>query len=441
MKHKLLVLSTFSVDDTYGGGRYVGNNLYRRLASDFSVNYVSLVESDKVKKEITIVRDFINTQIPQNSSQSDIQYEKEKQYNIELFDYIQINHWNKNTNYVNYIKKIICDFDILILEHPYFANLISDIQPKIPIIYHAHNVEFVQKNSIYENEPLNDVKQVERNACELSSQIWVASDDEKELLISEFNLQKDKVRILPHGIDLSTTKFIERKNHEKTKLNTDELSNKTTFVFTGSWHPPNLESLQFIISELAPLNENYLFFIIGSVKDNFISKYPNTKIPKNVILLGTLTNDEKNGVYLLADFAINSMFSGAGTNLKMLEFMATGLPIISTKFGSRGIIISNDTMLCDKNSFGESMIRSIKTNYKNSNSINENFSIVKQFYDYDRISKKCVNFLLELIDERIKILNSIFGNVVLELHNIGINKEDIFLDDLSKEITSITQKI
>ena len=86
------------------------------------------------------------------------------------------------------------------------------------------------------------------------------------------------------------------------------------------------------------------------------------------------------------------------------------------------------------------MIKAIETNYNESNSINENFSIVKQFYDYDRISKKCVNFLLELIDERIKILNSIFGNVATELHNMRINQEDIFLDNLSKEITSISQK-
>ena len=38
-----------------------------------------------------------------------------------------------------------------------------------------------------------------------------------------------------------------------------------------------------------------------------------------------------------SDIAINPMLSGSGTNLKQLEYMAMGIPVVSTPVGARGI--------------------------------------------------------------------------------------------------------
>ena len=40
--------------------------------------------------------------------------------------------------------------------------------------------------------------------------------------------------------------------------------------------------------------------------------------------------------FAAADFALNPMFSGAGTNVKMADFIAARLPILTTPFGARG---------------------------------------------------------------------------------------------------------
>src|SRR5690606_19481139 len=44
-----------------------------------------------------------------------------------------------------------------------------------------------------------------------------------------------------------------------------------------------------------------------------------------------------------ADIGLNPMVSGSGTNLKMLEYAAAGLPIVSTYFGGRGGILQEGT--------------------------------------------------------------------------------------------------
>jgi glycosyltransferase involved in cell wall biosynthesis len=43
----------------------------------------------------------------------------------------------------------------------------------------------------------------------------------------------------------------------------------------------------------------------------------------------------------IADVALNPMRSGTGTNLKMLDYMAAGVPVISTEFGARGLNITD----------------------------------------------------------------------------------------------------
>jgi glycosyltransferase involved in cell wall biosynthesis len=40
----------------------------------------------------------------------------------------------------------------------------------------------------------------------------------------------------------------------------------------------------------------------------------------------------------VADVALNLVESGSGMNVKMIEYLACGLPIITTPFGARGLV-------------------------------------------------------------------------------------------------------
>jgi glycosyltransferase involved in cell wall biosynthesis len=45
----------------------------------------------------------------------------------------------------------------------------------------------------------------------------------------------------------------------------------------------------------------------------------------------------------VADVALNPMRTGSGTNLKMLDYFAAGVPVLSTAFGARGLQVSAGT--------------------------------------------------------------------------------------------------
>jgi glycosyltransferase involved in cell wall biosynthesis len=50
-------------------------------------------------------------------------------------------------------------------------------------------------------------------------------------------------------------------------------------------------------------------------------------------------------VLAMSDVALNPMRLGSGTNLKMLEYAAAGLPIITTPHGVRGLSLQDDRHL------------------------------------------------------------------------------------------------
>jgi len=124
-------------------------------------------------------------------------------------------------------------------------------------------------------------------------------------------------------------------------------------------------------------------------------------IPKNVRLYGKVSNEKLKQIYEAADIAINPMFSGSGLNIKMLDYMAAGLPIISTEVGARGLKIENnkELIICKSDQF-KKKIESLFNNVRLCEQLRRNArKIVEKKYDSKVVTKK--------LD---KLLNKFVGN-------------------------------
>jgi glycosyltransferase involved in cell wall biosynthesis len=60
------------------------------------------------------------------------------------------------------------------------------------------------------------------------------------------------------------------------------------------------------------------------------------RMPENVKPLGVLEEAEKNIVLNAADIALNPVTCGSGSNIKLLEYIGYGIPVITTPHGKRG---------------------------------------------------------------------------------------------------------
>ena len=87
---------------------------------------------------------------------------------------------------------------------------------------------------------------------------------------------------------------------------------------------------------------------MGSVGSYFAA----TEKPQNVGFSGVVDDEEKELYLSVADVAINPMLTGSGTNLKMLDYMANGIPVVSTEVGVRGLDIPKGFVVtCDVGEF------------------------------------------------------------------------------------------
>jgi glycosyltransferase involved in cell wall biosynthesis len=59
--------------------------------------------------------------------------------------------------------------------------------------------------------------------------------------------------------------------------------------------------------------------------------------PANIGLAGVVSDVEKSCWLDICDVGLNPVISGSGTNLKLIEYAAAGVPVVSTEFGARGI--------------------------------------------------------------------------------------------------------
>src|SRR5439155_20567896 len=76
-------------------------------------------------------------------------------------------------------------------------------------------------------------------------------------------------------------------------------------------------------------------------------------LPPNVHPLGFVPDAEKHHHLAGCTAALNPLFSGAGTNLKMLDYMAAGAPIGATTIGARGLALADgqDVVLAERVDF------------------------------------------------------------------------------------------
>ncbi|OBZ34280.1 glycosyltransferase family 4 protein [Methanohalophilus sp. DAL1] len=359
VKKKVLVLSTYSCYPPRGGGQHRLYNIYSLLAKDFDVTICSIIEANKPYQDLILKNGLKQICVPQSREHAEAQWEVEHKLKRNLYDVCMIDFVKKSEKYVHKVKNLSKDADIIIFSHPYLYNLEKYIKNNKLMIYDAIDIEYQQKiNYIDDQNYVKKIKNIEKKACSKSNLIFATSQEEKKNLIEVYSVNPKKVFVTPNGVDTSEIHTIKDEEKEEQKQLVD-MSDRVTILFVGSWHPPNLEALKFIVDKLSKKFEKYKFLVIGSVKDYYLAEYGN--LPNNILAFGVVDEEEKYEIYKLADIAINPMFSGSGTNLKMLDYMSAGIPVISTPIGARGLNIENEkhAIICSADEIPEKMVELI----------------------------------------------------------------------------------
>ncbi|WP_340033741.1 glycosyltransferase family 4 protein [Paenibacillus sp. FSL E2-0202] len=391
-KKKIVVLSTYPVFPKQHGGQLRIYNLYYNLKEEFDLTIVSLNDKGQYYK---LDKDgFAEISIPKTQKHQDQEWQIEREVGIPITDIAMERLSHYTPEYHEIAKKYLDDGDILIASHPYLFHLIEPYSGQKKVIYDAHNVEYeLKRNMLPDGKVTNDLLkglfELEKRAAGLSDYILACSKEDITKFKELFNdLDDEKFLLVPNGVDLTNNKYtsLTERKMQKEKLG---LSDENIITFIGSWHKPNLEAVEQIL-ELAPMLPTCHFIIMGGQCEAFKGITP----PPNVAFAGIVSEELKSLIYSVADIAINPMVNGSGTNLKIAEYMANGVPVISTEVGARGYSFQNEHLIISElNGFVKMIDILSKDEQLKNDYIRNAYKYIVENFSWDLISLRILDLL------------------------------------------------
>lgn len=381
----IVVLNDFQIYPPNHGGKVRIYNVYKYLSRNFNVTYICFGESKKVEKK-QLSDNFIEIVVPKSFFQKNIEKVAGKFLGISVDDIIAMflcryNHQLKST-----VKSYFSNCDIVVASLPYMFPVMEKNIKDSSLVYESHNVEFLLKKSLLEKSFLKNylcsyVKKIEGRLISESDLVFAITNEDRENLQAIYNEKSGKICISPNGVDLVQFDVFNIGN----KPIREKIIKRPIAIFLGSGHPPNIEAAETIVEKIAPQRNDVYFLICGSVCWGLNGR----EIGKNVGLTFEVSEEEKLELYRVSDIAINPMMKGSGTNIKMLDYMAAGLPVISTPTGARGLNLENgiDAIICNVSEFPMKIEKILQDEELYSKVSYNGRKIVEEQYDWRKIAE------------------------------------------------------
>lgn len=242
--------------------------------------------------------------------------------------------------FVEKARECIQQSRIVIFDYPLpLRPFLKGMKHPFLLAHSSHNVEGLMQRKVLrgpQGRLIADwMGHLQKKLCRRSDLVFACGEEDKRLFHELYGTDPTKIHVAPNGVDAQAIPEIswDAEARRRARKVLGEPEDKPLALFLGSHHAPNIEAANYILQELAPACPDVRFLIAGSVSDHVFTGWP-----ENARLFGPFEDEQKNVLLQAANLAINPMFSGSGTNLKMLEFFSAGLPVVSTACGARGLL-------------------------------------------------------------------------------------------------------
>ncbi|WP_135662682.1 glycosyltransferase [Halorhabdus rudnickae] len=236
--------------------------------------------------------------------------------------------------------------DVVLAREPWQTPyVLEQIDQDTPVILSSHNVEAERfgdiRQPLFENWVESRVEQMEKRSVEGSDAIVCTSERDAEIYRDRYD-PGGPIFIAPNGTYKESLRDHRPDSKQAKRVRSDyDIPQKATVcLFMGSNYKPNIEAAKSIIELSRGFGgEQVQFIIMGSVGKALTS----ADTPENLTITGYV-EDGFEAHFDASDIALNPMQSGGGTNIKLIDYFARSLPVISTPFGIRGLNIDREAV-------------------------------------------------------------------------------------------------
>lgn len=227
--------------------------------------------------------------------------------------------------------------DLVQLEYTQVAEY-REAAGAIPVILVEHDITFTLYRQLSDFNETSETRveyqrwlDFEREALQCSSMVWTVSDEDAAIALRH-GATRDRVRVIPNGVDLSRFQpgFAPQP--------------RPVVLFVGSLrHLPNLLALEALRESIMPavwceIPDAILHVIAGPDHERtavLAGKKNLIEADRRIRLEGFVADVRP--AYRGADIVAIPLPVSAGTNLKVIEAMACGRAIVTTAAGCRGL--------------------------------------------------------------------------------------------------------
>ncbi len=257
----------------------------------------------------------------------------------------------------------------------------------IPIILAEQNIEYLVYQRFIKNfrwkivSPLMYIdvlkmKVWEKRFWQMTKMVIAMSEEERKIVNAQ------NIEVIPNGVDVEFFK----------QIVTDK-EKEPTIIFVGNFRwMQNGDALRFLYSKIWPQIKkeikNVKLLVVGKNMPPALKKFLNGEV-----LIEEHIEDIRQ-VYQRAHLLLAPIRIGGGTSYKILEAMASGLPVVTTALGAEGIAAKNDYEIVVRDDPGDLAKAAIEilNDEKRRKELGKNAQkMVGENYDWKEISEKLGN--------------------------------------------------
>lgn len=334
----ILVVSSYLPYPLYSGGHIRLYNLLKMLAKRHSITLVCEKRSHQTESDVAAVKKFC---------QEIITVEKKNQWSAENiirtavsgYPFLMVGHTSSEMKDVlrNILQKK--SFDLIHVETFYVMQNLPRVQ--IPVVLVEHNIEYLVYRRYANQAPLFirpflllDIKKIrnwEEYYWKISDALVAVSEKEKAYM------KRNDVFVVPNGVDLSNFSLKKDDNVRSEK--------KVLFIGDFRWIQ-NRDTALWVLREVWPLciknwqgKEKIILWVVGKKIPAKFKKFG----PRDSVVFDENAPENTADIFRKADVLLAPIRVGGGTSYKILEAMASGVPVVTTPLGIEGIRAEKDT--------------------------------------------------------------------------------------------------
>ncbi|RJQ37941.1 glycosyltransferase [Candidatus Microgenomates bacterium] len=389
---RILIISSYLPYPLFSGGHVRLYNLLKHLSTRHQIVFVCEKRDHQTEKDILEVKKFC---------EEIITVDRKKQWSLNnilktafsLYPFLLIGHTNSEMRKKIENLFIKEKFDLIHVETFYVMQNLP--KTNLPIVLTEHNIEYLVYKRYANNAAIFlrpflfldvlKMKYWEKYFWKNATKVIAVSDEERKIM------GKKDVAIVQNGVDKEAFKI--NSAGWKTKF---KETKKILFIGDFKWIQ-NRTSVEWILKKIWPIISSK-FKSEGSISDIklwIVGRNIPDDIKKltddNDVIFDENAPKETSEIFKQADLLLAPIKVGGGTSFKILEAMASGIPVVTTSLGIEGIEakIGKDVLVSDLEEEMADLVVSVISDEKIYEKISQNArKLIEEKYDWAPIVQK-----------------------------------------------------